>query len=90
MCYVQLPKLDGYAVARRLRSAPDTEALPLLAVTAQAMLGDSDRLLAAGFDGYLAKPIDPQTFVRQLEAYLPSHCRELSENVAEGVAWPRY
>ena len=43
-----------------------------MAVTALAMVGDRDRVLAAGFDGYLAKPINPETFVRQVESFLPS------------------
>ena len=71
---VQLPALDGYEVARWLKSDPDLRRTPLVAVTALAMVGDRDRVLAAGFDGYLAKPIDPETFVRQMEVFLrPGH-----------------
>src|SRR5579884_2104256 len=70
ICDVQLPDMDGYEVARWLKSEPGLRATPLVAVTALAMVGDRDRVLAAGFDGYLAKPINPETFVRQMEGYL--------------------
>lgn len=72
VCDVHLPRVDGYEVARQLKSHPRLQGIPLLAVTALAMVGDRDKVLAAGFDGYLAKPIDPQLFVRQVEAFLPT------------------
>ena len=71
VCDVQLPDVDGCEIARRLRSDPVSRAIPLVAVTALAMVGDRGRILAAGFNGYLPKPIDPETFVRQIEAFLP-------------------
>jgi two-component system, cell cycle response regulator DivK len=55
---VQLPDLDGLEALRRLRADERTAAIPVLAVTAQAMQGDRERFLAAGFDGYVAKPVD--------------------------------
>jgi two-component system cell cycle response regulator len=71
---VQLPDLDGYEVARRLKSEARLRLIPLVAVTALAMVGDRDRVLAAGFDDYLSKPINPETFVRQMEVFLrPEH-----------------
>jgi two-component system cell cycle response regulator len=70
ICDVQIPKIDGYGVARQLKSHPTLRAIPLIAVTALAMVGDRDRVLAAGFDGYIAKPITPQTFVPEVEAFL--------------------
>ncbi len=70
VCDVQLPDMDGYEIARWLKSEPELRTIPLVAVTALAMLGDRDRVLAAGFDGYLAKPINPETFVPQMEVYL--------------------
>jgi two-component system, cell cycle response regulator len=70
VCDVQLPKLDGFEIARLIKSHPTLRATPLLAVTALAMVGDHDRMLAAGFDGYISKPIAPETFVAQIEAYL--------------------
>jgi len=55
---VQLPDLDGVEALRRLRADGRTSALRVLAVTAQAMQGDRERFLRAGFDGYVAKPVD--------------------------------
>jgi len=70
LCDIRLPKVNGYEVARAVKSHPDLCTIPLVAVTAYAMVGDRDRTLAAGFDGYVAKPITPETFVGQVEAYL--------------------
>jgi diguanylate cyclase (GGDEF)-like protein/PAS domain S-box-containing protein len=71
ICDIHLPKLDGYGVVAALKKDPDTSQIPVLAVTALAMVGDRERLLAAGFNGYIGKPIEPDTFVAQLEAFLP-------------------
>lgn len=70
ICDIQLPGADGYEVARQLKGRPATRSIPLLAVTAYAMVGDRERMLAAGFDGYLAKPINPETFVSEVETFL--------------------
>jgi CheY-like chemotaxis protein len=70
VCDIQMPGLDGYEVARRLKSDPVLRAIPLVAVTAYAMVGDHDVALAAGFDGYLTKPIAPKTIFAQLEEFL--------------------
>jgi len=71
LCDLQLPGIDGYEVLRRLKSDGRLRQIPILAVTALAMVGDRDRALAAGFDGYIAKPIDPETFVQELNRFLP-------------------
>jgi two-component system cell cycle response regulator len=71
VCDVRSPDIDGFEVARRLRSNQPVCSIPLVAVTALAMMGDRDRVLVRGFDGYLIKPIDPAIFVQQLEALLP-------------------
>ena len=63
---VQLPDMDGGEALRLLREDPATADLPVVAVTAFAMKGDRERLLAEGFDGYIAKPIDVRTFVDDL------------------------
>lgn len=76
VCDIHMPGTDGYEVARRLKSDPATRDVPLVAVTALAMVGDREKVLAAGFDGYVTKPIDPETFVRQVEAYLPPDKRK--------------
>ena len=54
---IQLPDADGVDVLHRLRTDDRTAAIPVLAVTAQAMQGDRERFLAAGFDGYVSKPL---------------------------------
>lgn len=86
VCDVQLPDIDGFEVARRVRDDPRLAAIPMVAVTALAMVGDRDRVLAAGFDGYLAKPIDPETFVHQMQGFLPS--RQHSEAPLPASAAP--
>jgi two-component system cell cycle response regulator len=74
ICDVQLPTMDGCEVARRLKGDAQLRGIPLVAVTALAMVGDRDKVLAAGFDGYLAKPINPEQFVRRMEVFLrPAH-----------------
>src|SRR5437868_1108483 len=57
LCDLALPKLDGFGVARRLKADPDLKDVPLIAVTASAMVGDRDKVIAIGFDGYITKPI---------------------------------
>jgi two-component system cell cycle response regulator DivK len=67
---IQLPDMDGYAVARHLRTFKDVEAIPIIAVTSYAMVGDREAALAAGCTGYIEKPINPETFIDQLRQYL--------------------
>jgi two-component system cell cycle response regulator DivK len=68
---IQLPGTDGYAVARELRRNPALQAVPIVAVTSCAMVGDRELALAAGCDGYLEKPINPDTFVSDICNDLP-------------------
>lgn len=72
VCDVEIPEINGLEVARRLKNDPTLREIPLIAVTAFAMVGDRDRVLAAGFDGYISKPIAPEKFVKQVEAFLPA------------------
>jgi two-component system cell cycle response regulator DivK len=67
---VALPDMDGVETLNALRANPRTAAIPVVAVTAFAMKGDRERLLEAGFDGYVAKPIDVATFVDDVMAHL--------------------
>ena len=69
---IQLPDADGVDVLRRLRTDDRTAAIPVLAVTAQAMRGDRERFLAAGFDGYVSKPVN----VAELIGTVRDHCDE--------------
>lgn len=70
VCDVHLPKVDGFEVIATLRRRDDLGAMPVVAVTALAMVGDRDRLLTAGFDAYIGKPIEAQHFVTEIEACL--------------------
>jgi two-component system cell cycle response regulator len=72
LCDIQLPGIGGREIASRLRADAAFDRLPLVAVTALAMVGDRETMLAAGFDGYIAKPIAPESFVPQVEAFLPA------------------
>lgn len=67
---IQLPGMDGYAVARALRAVPKLVATPMVAVTSYAMPGDRERCLEAGCTGYLEKPIDPMTFAEAIESFI--------------------
>lgn len=67
---LQMPKQDGFETASQLKAHPALKEIPIVAVTAFAMVGDRDRILAHGFDGYIAKPITPETFVDQVEAFV--------------------
>jgi two-component system cell cycle response regulator len=69
-CDIHLPRMDGHQILSAIRERRALRELPVVAVTASAMVGDREQLIAAGFDGYVSKPIDPQTFVSQLEAFL--------------------
>ena len=67
---IQLPSMDGYAVARALRGHETLRQVPIVAVTSYAMPGDHEKALASGCTGYIEKPIDPNTFVVQMELNL--------------------
>jgi len=66
---IQLPDIDGVEALGRLRAEERTASVPVLALTAQAMDGDRERFLAAGFDGYLSKPVDIAEFVATVRRY---------------------
>jgi two-component system cell cycle response regulator DivK len=67
---IQLPLMDGYAVAQALRRNPVTKDVPVVAVTSYAMVGDRERALDAGCNGYIEKPINPDTFMSEICKYL--------------------
>jgi two-component system, cell cycle response regulator DivK len=67
---IQLPVMDGYAVAREMMKDSELSGIPIVAVTSYAMAGDRERVLAAGCMGYIEKPINPATFVTEIEQYL--------------------
>lgn len=65
---ILMPKMDGYELARRVATLPSPP--PIVAVTALAMTGDRDKMIGAGFNAYLPKPIDPAAFKEQVERFL--------------------
>lgn len=70
-----MPEIDGFEFARRVRADERLKNLPLIAITALAMVGDRERILGAGFDGYIAKPIDPERFIPQMLAFVSEAVR---------------
>ena len=71
---INLPDIDGYEVARRLRSSskPGLAQIPIIAITANALKGDAAKALDAGCDLYMAKPIDIQQLLERIETFIPS------------------
>ncbi|MEA5115825.1 MAG: response regulator [Geobacteraceae bacterium] len=67
---IQLPLLDGYAVAKQLKSRDELVDVPIVAVTSYAMPGDREKALESGCSGYIEKPINPDTFMTQIEYFL--------------------
>jgi two-component system, cell cycle response regulator DivK len=67
---IQLPEMDGYEVAWMLKKIPEVSKIPIVAVTSYAMRGDKENVMAAGCDGYIEKPINPDTFISEIEQYL--------------------
>lgn len=70
---IQLPEMDGYAVAAALKKYSELDRVPIIAVTSYAMVGDRERILASGATGYIEKPINPETFVAEITHYLPEN-----------------
>lgn len=67
---IQLPKMNGYDVARELRKDPTLREIPIVAITSYAMPGDQEKALESGCNGYIKKPINPDTFLKEIESYL--------------------
>jgi len=67
---IQLPKMNGYEVAQELRKESTLADIPIVAITSYAMPGDREKALEAGCSGYIKKPINPDTFVAEVESYL--------------------
>jgi signal transduction histidine kinase/CheY-like chemotaxis protein len=76
---INLPGIDGYEVGVALRSLPALRNTPIIAVTAYAMQGDRERTLVAGCDGYIAKPLDVDTFAQQVGEFLRGKRERLEE-----------
>lgn len=63
---LSMPEMDGWELLHYLRDHPATHEIPVVALTAHAMLGDRDRAMKVGFDGYLTKPLSPRSFIDDL------------------------
>jgi two-component system cell cycle response regulator len=68
---IRMPGMDGFEVARAVRADARLAHTRVVAVTASAMVGDREQIVAAGFDGYIDKPIDPESFMPEVERWLP-------------------
>lgn len=69
---IQLPGMDGLEATRQLKSRPETSAIPIVAITAHAMRGDEERILAAGCEGYISKPVNTRELSATLWSFLAS------------------
>lgn len=67
---IQIPVMNGYDVARALRKQDSLNEIPIVAVTSYAMIGDREQALEAGCTGYIEKPINPETFIDEVEQHL--------------------
>lgn len=67
---IQLPEMDGYAVAAELKKHAELDDVPIIAVTSYAMVGDRENIMAAGATGYIEKPINPDTFVDEISRFV--------------------
>ena len=67
---INMPDIDGYTLTAQLRTFPEMEKIPIIALTANVMRGDRERTLAAGCNGYIQKPIDVDSFSDQIDRYL--------------------
>jgi two-component system cell cycle response regulator DivK len=67
---IQMPGVDGLELSRRLKTAPETKDIVIVALTAYAMKGDAEKALAAGCDGYISKPVDTRTLPGRVAAYM--------------------
>jgi CheY-like chemotaxis protein len=72
---IQLPGIDGLELTRRLKSDPATKHISILALTAYAMKGDHQKVIDAGCDGYIPKPVDTRTLPATIARYLSKHSR---------------
>jgi len=69
---IQLPGMDGYTVAVKLKENAELKNIPIIAVTSYAMPGDREKAIESGAIGYIEKPINPDTFIKQMESFLPT------------------
>ena len=86
MLDLSMPVMDGWATLRKLKSEPRTQTIPVLALSAHAIIGDAERAVNAGFDGYMTKPISVPTLIKDLQAALKNRNIGTDLNVQPPVA----
>jgi len=77
---IQLPEMDGYAVAAELKRHSELDNVPIVAVTSYAMVGDRENIIAAGATGYIEKPINPDTFISEVKKYFKEAVEKKGED----------
>jgi two-component system cell cycle response regulator len=76
LCDLSMPQMDGWETRTRIKANPGMNTIPVIALSAHAMVGDKERALAAGFDGYLTKPLNIPSLVQDLRAALAESTKE--------------
>ncbi|MBI1176328.1 response regulator [bacterium] len=84
---LNMPGEDGLTFTRRLREDPEFDEIPIIALTALAMVGDSRKALDAGCDGYITKPIDTRTLVARISDFLPNAEYQKGDSSTHNSAW---
>lgn len=87
---IQIPEMDGYETTTKIKSIKGLKDIPIVAVTASAMKGDHEMALAAGCDGYIQKPINPYTFVQQIEEFLKGKKEKMHNTDEEAIYLKEY
>jgi len=67
---IQLPVMDGYAATKKIRAIEEIKDIPIIAITSYAIVGDKERILAAGCTAYIEKPIEPESFIEEIKKYI--------------------
>jgi CheY-like chemotaxis protein len=80
-----MPQLDGFGVIRKIRADAQLAKTPVLAATAYAMRGDREKVMEAGFDGYISKPIDPAALQKEVERLMKPPAENDSSQAAEAA-----
>jgi two-component system, cell cycle response regulator len=86
LCDIRMPVMDGFEVARRLKADPALRGIPVIAVTASVSGADRESAIAAGFDGFVAKPIEPEPFLEQIREWIAPRSGEASGLLEGGPA----
>ncbi len=76
LCDLSMPEMDGWETRSRVKANPQTQAIPVMALSAHAMAGDKERALEAGFDGYVTKPLNIPTLIADLQSALAETYKE--------------